>query len=93
MSGTKPFTVDSAARKRILNAEVARHASKGWSVQSVADDQAILQRKKKLGVVSNVLLSIITGGIWLIVVVVKIVNRKVQTKIITVDESGHITVR
>lgn len=84
------IAVDDNARSTALNAEVARYARKGWTVSSVTPGQAVLQRKKKIGVLLNVLLSIITGGLWLIVVIVRVVNRKVETKIITVDAYGKV---
>lgn len=83
----------SEQRTEILNAEVARYASKGWLVNSQAGNQAVLSRKKRIGVFWNLVLSIITGGLWLIVVVIRLVNRKTQTLVLTVDANGNVAQR
>ena len=77
----------------ILNVEVARYASRGWTVASVQGHQAVLQRKKRIGWFWNLILSVLTAGLWLIVVVVRLVNRKVESMIITVDAFGKVSRR
>jgi len=86
-------TLTTDARTEILNVEVARYAAKGWTVNSVAGSQAVLSRKKKIGFMWNALLSLVTGGLWLIVVLVKVVNRKVENLVISVDTSGRVSKR
>jgi len=80
---------DSAA----LNAEVARYATQGWTVSSVSDGQAVLQRRKRIGWFWNLLLTLLTGGLWLIVVIVRLINRKTETLILSVDPSGRVVAR
>lgn len=80
-------------RAALLNAEVARLASQGWTVSSVSGDQGIVQRKKRIGWFWNTLLAIITGGLWLIVVVIRVVNRKIETRVVTVDAFGVVHIR
>lgn len=92
MNDARP-TLDPAQRSALLNAEVARWASKGWTVSSVGDGQAILQRKKRIGWFWNTILALVTAGLWLIVVIIRVVNRKIQTRIVTVDAYGAIQVR
>ena len=77
----------------ILNAEVARYASQGWTVSTVHAGQAVLQRKKRIGWFWNLILTLITAGLWLIVVIIRVVNRKIQTLIISVDAYGKVTTR
>jgi len=76
-----------------LQAEVARWARDGWTVSHVGGVQAVLQRKKRIGWFWNLILTIITGGLWLIVVIVRVVNRKIETKILTVDGYGTVTAK
>lgn len=83
----------SDTRSEILNAEVARYASKGWTVSSVSGSQAVLTRKKRIGFWWNALFAVITAGFWLIVVLVRVVNRKVENLVINVDANGRITRR
>jgi hypothetical protein len=76
-----------------LHAEVARWAQDGWTVSHVGGSQAVLQRQKRIGWFWNLILTIITGGLWLIVVIVRVVNRKIETKVLTVDAYGTVTSR
>ncbi len=92
-SPTPSVTPAEAHRLALLNAEVARWASKGWTVASVSGDQAIVQRPKRIGWFWNLVLTLLTAGLWLIVVIVRVVNRKIETRVITVDAAGNVTVR
>ena len=76
-----------------LNAEVARLAAQGWTVGSVSAGQGILQRKKRIGWFWNTVLTLLTGGLWLIVVIVRVVNRKIETRVVTVDAYGTVSIR
>ena len=90
MTNTTDATLSTEARAEVLNAEVAKQAAKGWTVNSVSGGQAVLSRKTKIGFWLNAILALITGGIWLIVVLVKVINRKVETLIVTVDAFGKV---
>ena len=87
-----PVPVDDTTRAAILNAEVARYANQGWTVSSVSAGQAVLQRKKRIGWFWNLLLVIITAGLWLIVIIIRVVNRKIETRIVRVDAYGRVSV-
>ncbi|AQX78796.1 hypothetical protein BWO91_01220 [Plantibacter flavus] len=77
----------------VLNAEVARYAARGWTVSSVQGQQAVLQRQKRIGWFWNLILTLLLGGLWLIVVIIRVVNRKVESLIVTVDAYGRISTR
>lgn len=66
-----------------LDGAVAQYVSNGWSVESRTETQAIVTRKARIGWFINTLLSIFTGGIWLLVVLYKVINRKVERKVLT----------
>jgi hypothetical protein len=74
----------------MLDQAVAQYVNNGWAVESRTDTQAVLTRKQRLGWFWNILLSVFTGGLWLIVVFFKLVNRKVERKVITVDAAGNL---
>lgn len=93
MSDATTGALSAETRTEILNIQVANEARKGWVVNSVAGNQAVLSRKKKLSFLLHALLTLLTGGLWLIVVVVLIVNRKVETLVINVDASGMVSRR
>lgn len=78
------------ARAQLLNAEVAKYAKRGWTVETVAAGQAVLTKNKRIGWFWNLILVILTGGLWLIYVVYRALNRKKLTAIITVDAYGNV---
>jgi hypothetical protein len=86
-----PITQEQQAA--ILNSEVARLAAQGWTVGSVSGGQGILQRKKRIGWFWNTILALVTAGLWLIVVIVRVVNRKIETRVVTVDAYGTVSIR
>lgn len=77
-------------RTELLNHEVARFAAKGWTVSSVVGNQAVLQRKKRIRFWPNVVLTFLTWGLWLFVVLLSILNRKVESLILTIDHYGKV---
>ncbi|MEF3404488.1 hypothetical protein [Agromyces sp. CCNWLW203] len=85
-----PAALSDESRAQLLNAEVARYAQRGWTVQSVAAGQAVVSKNKRIGWFWNLILVILTGGLWLIYVVYRALNRKVMTVVITVDPAGRI---
>lgn len=77
----------------MLDQAVAQYVAKGWTVESRTDTQAVLSRKARIGWFWNIILSVLTGGLWLIVVFFKLVNRKVERKVLTADASGNLLSR
>lgn len=77
----------------MLDQAVAEYVRDGWAVESRTDTQAVVSKKQRIGWFWNIVLSVLTGGIWLIVVVFKLVNRKVVRKVITVDAAGNLVSR
>lgn len=88
-----PATMTTDQQTAALNAEVAKYAAKGWTVSNVTSAQAVLQRKKRIGWFWNIVLTVVTGGLWLIVIVVRLVNRKMETVILAVDLYGNVVAR
>ena len=74
----------------MLDQAVAKYVGQGWAIESRTETQAVLTRKAKLGWFWNILLSVLTGGLWLIVVFFKLVNRKVERKVLTADTAGNL---
>ena len=78
-------------RTELLNHEVGRFALEGWTVSTVAGNQAVLQRKKRIGFWGNLFLTFVTWGLWMIVVLLRILNRRIESLILTVDHAGRVT--
>lgn len=87
-SGAGPMSAET--RAQILNSEIADYARRGWNVQSIAAGQAVLSRNKRMGWFWNLILVLITGGLWLIYVIYRALNRKQETLVITVDPDGRV---
>jgi hypothetical protein len=83
-------TYASNQQQDILNREVASYVARGYAVESTTPGQAILSKKSRIGWFWNVLLSVVTGGLWLIVVVYKLINRKTDRVVLTVSEDGRV---
>jgi hypothetical protein len=79
-----------ATRAQILNAEVAKFVKRGWTVETTGSGQAVLSKNKRIGWFWNLILILLTGGLWLIYVVYRALNRKKLTAIITVDATGRV---
>lgn len=87
---TTPEAFGKSKRSAVLNSELARYSREGWRVEHVANGQAILSKNKRIGWFWNIVLTILTFGLWLIVVIYKVLNRKKITMVITVDSNGVI---
>jgi len=85
-----PAPLPEDTRTQVLNAEVAKYVQRGWTVQTFAAGQAVLSRNKRIGWFWNLILVILTGGLWLFYILYRALNRKKETAIITVDASGRI---
>lgn len=77
----------------LLDAEVARYARQGYTVTDRGARQVVLQRKARVRWLLWTILSILTVGIFLLVVLFRIVNRRTETIVITVDERGRVRVQ
>ena len=91
MSSTTPAPLAPEARQAVIDAEVAKAVRDGWTVQSVSAGQAVLSRTKRIGLLLNLLLVLVTGGLWLIWIIYRALNRKTKTLIISVDAYGRVT--
>ena len=85
-----PAALPDDTRSQILNTEVAKYAKRGWTVETVSGGQAVLTKNKRIGWFWNLILVILTGGLWLIYVIYRALNRKKLTAIITVDQYGKV---
>ena len=83
-----PISTDQ--QQAILGAEVARYISDGWAAESVVGTTATLTKNKRIGWFWNTILTLLTAGLWLIVVIYRVVNRKRYTIVLTVDPYGRV---
>ncbi|WP_251450886.1 hypothetical protein [Microbacterium sp. Marseille-Q6648] len=86
-----PAPLDDAARTQVLNSVVAQYARDGWSVETNAGFQAVVTKLVRMGWFWNTVLVIVTGGLWLIYLIYRALNRKRATVVLTVDQYGNIS--
>lgn len=72
-----------------MDQAVANYIAQGWSVESRSETQVVLARKKRIGWFWNILLTCVTV-LWGIVLIYKIVNRKIEHVVLTLDPSGQV---
>lgn len=80
----------SDMRQDVLNREVAAYVQRGYAVESSMPGQVVLSKRSRIGLLSNVLLTLLTGGIWLVVIAYRLINRKTSRVVLTVNESGKV---
>ncbi|MDR6868766.1 hypothetical protein J2Y69_003390 [Microbacterium resistens] len=79
-----------------LNAEVAKYARQGYTVTDRAPGQVILQRKKPIGlfyILVMILLAVTIIGLILLFPILRMVNRKMETIVLTLDTTGRVKTR
>ncbi|PJJ72330.1 hypothetical protein CLV46_1897 [Diaminobutyricimonas aerilata] len=88
-----PGTLSEAQRAEILNTAVAGYVRKGWAAEAISGTQAVLVKTKRIGWFWNLILVLITAGLWLIYVVYRALNRKQKRLVLFVDERGQVHTR
>ncbi|MFN3865932.1 MAG: hypothetical protein ACK4MD_04370 [Demequina sp.] len=71
-----------------MDAEVARYVARGYGVESRTRSQVVLVRTRRMGWFWNSILVLVTGGLWLIYVVYRLANRKVDRVVLTSSGRG-----
>lgn len=86
------YTVNSrdSSNEKELQAYVAHAIRQGWTVQASSPDQFILTKNKRIGWFWNSIAVLVTGGLWLIPVFYWVLNRKQDTRLISINNNGQI---
>jgi hypothetical protein len=82
--------LSEAERRAILDHAVARYVEHGYRVESNTGRQAVVSKKQRVSVLLNLLLTLITGGLWLIVLAVRLLNWPTDRAVLTVTASGEL---
>ena len=78
-------------RRAILDRAVARYVANGYSVQSNTGRQAVVVKRQRINLLLNLLLVLITGGLWLIFLAVRLLNWPTDRVVLTVNDQGDLT--
>jgi hypothetical protein len=77
----------------ILNAEVGTWIAKGWTVEATTKlfgRSAMLREPRLQAFLRDLLLVLVTAGLWLIYIIYQALVGKTSNKIITVDRFGRV---
>jgi hypothetical protein len=81
----------ASERQAILDRAVARYVQHGYRVQSHTGTQAVVARRQRVHVLPNLLLAVVTGGIWLGFLGIRLLNWPTDRAVLSVDASGELT--
>ena len=79
------------ARIALLDAEVAEWIREGWRVESRSDFQSVMVSGKPVNHLLHLVLSILTGGLWLLVWIVLVLTGGENRELLQVDGFGGLT--
>lgn len=77
-------------RRALLDRVVAKYVQHGYSVESNNGHQAVVVKRQRLNVLLNLLLTVVTGGLWLIVLGVRLLNWPTDRAVLTIDAAGEL---
>ncbi len=78
-------------RKTILNQEILKHQTQGKRIESQIEFRVTLVTEKEINHVLHLILSVFTGGLWLLVWALVYFSAKDTRELLQVDEYGGIT--
>jgi hypothetical protein len=80
----------AAERRALLDRAVAKYVQHGYRVASNDGRRAVVTKRQQVNVLLNLLLTIVTGGLWLVVLALRLLNWPTDRAVLTVDESGEL---
>ena len=80
-----------ADRRAVLDRAVAKYVQHGYRVESHTGWQAVVAKRQQVHVLLNVALALVTGGLWLIVLAIRLLNWPIDRVVLSIDEHGLIT--
>ena len=87
----EPGTMSDAEQRVVLDRVVAKYVQHGYSVQSNTGRQAVVTRRQRVQVGLNLALTVLTGGIWLLVLAIRLLNWPTDRVVLTIDRHGVLT--
>jgi len=79
-------------RKALLARTVSNQVAAGWRVESQSDYQAIFVKGRHIRHILHLVLTLLTGGVWVIVWILRWAIYHERRQIANVDEYGNVTV-
>jgi hypothetical protein len=69
---------------------VTKYVRHGYTVASNTGRQAVVSKRRRVNVPLNTVLVVLTGGLWLAVVAVRLLDRPTDRVLLSVDGSGEL---
>lgn len=79
-----------AERRAVLDHAIASYALNGYRVESDTGWQVVVGKRQRVHFWSNFGLVVITGGFWLAVLAIRLLNWPVDRVVLTVDVNGRL---
>lgn len=89
-SGTARRPLTDEERRSILDRAVTKYVERGYSLRSNTGRQAVVAKRQSVNVPLNLVLAILTGGFWLILLAIRLLNWPTDVVVLSVDESGEL---
>ncbi len=80
-----------AERRATLDRAVARYVLHGYTETFNDGHQAVVVKRQRVNVPLNLALTIITGGFWLVVLALRLLNWPTDRAVLTVDSAGELS--
>ncbi|MFD1722136.1 hypothetical protein [Amnibacterium endophyticum] len=71
-----------------LDRAVATYVGHGFQVVFLSPRRAVLERRQRVHVLLNVALTLVTGGIWLLFLAIRLLNWPKDRVVLTLDDHG-----
>lgn len=75
----------------MLDRAVARYVQHGYTVTSNTGRQAVVVKRQRVNVLVNLLLTVVTAGVWLIVLALRLLNWPTDRAVLTIDAAGELS--
>ena len=79
-----------ARRQAVLDHAIGTYVEHGYKVESVHGFQAVMVKRRSVFTLFNALMTVVTAGLWLIVMVIRAIDPLVDRAVLTVDRRGEL---
>lgn len=84
-----PATITPAHKAQKMSQAISYEIAQGWKVEYQGPDQVVLVSGKKVNHILHLILTLFTGGFWLLVWLIVILANPSKKLMITVDDYGN----
>ena len=77
-------------RRAVLDHAIGTYVEHGYKVESVHGFQAVMVKRRSVFTLFNALMTVVTAGLWLIVMVIRAIDPLVDRAVLTVDRRGEL---